>query len=287
LNFFDNLIKLYSDIKFPEEYEELSKIDKHINWYLADNTNQYITATKSNNIHILELDIKNAFTTICNAWFDKESDFIQKLNKLQDKKAKNIFIATSLKNTEYLKRLNMICKMIIMGIIFKIGKAQILELKKDGAVIICDSEFADQIKHIENINDEFIQFIISNQFIIKINEYESYIRSNKTSYFWDKNELITKGTYKYIPIKLLEIQKKILLHDKIDQKRLLKIYSRPYFEIIRLNNLNEILENYYKCSNNKYLNSNGKYITKLKDTIIEPRLYLQIFIFPIILSTKI
>lgn len=286
MDFFNELLELYSQIDFPDEYKELSKIDKAISWYLADSTNQYITATKSNKLNILELDIKNAFTTICNVWFDPESDFIKELNKLQEKKSRNIFIATNLKNTEYLKQLNMICKMIIMGILCESGTIQLLELKKDGAIIVCDSETTQKLQNLADNNSNFIQFILNNQFQIKVNEYETYIRCNKTSHFWNGSELETKGTYKYAPQKLIEIQRKILCRENIDHERLLQIFSKTYFDIVIINNLNEVLKEYFLCNNKKYLGSDGKYVDNLKNTIIDPRRYLKTFIYPIILATK-
>jgi len=286
MDFFNELFNLYSKIDFPEDYKELSKVDKAISWYLADSSNQYITSSQTNNNYILEVDIKNAFTTICNVWFDQKSDFIKELNKLQDKKARNIFIATNLKETEYLKQLNTICKMIIMGILFEIGEIQLLELKKDGAVITCNQDTYNRLNQLKNIDKKFINFI-SKDFIIKVDRHLKYIRCNKTSYFWNGSDIIIKGMYKYIPLKLLENQKKIFLNEKIDSENLLKIYSKKYFEIIEMNYLKDLLKDYYICSNNKYLTFDGKYNSKLKDSIIDPKNYLKMFLYPIILSTKI
>jgi len=114
---FQDLLKLYSKLSVPEQYLEISKVDKAISWYLGDSSNQYVTLSKSINNNIIELDIRQAFTTICKCLFEPESDFIVELNKIQDKKSRNIFIATSLVNSEYLRLLNIICKVIIMGIL--------------------------------------------------------------------------------------------------------------------------------------------------------------------------
>jgi hypothetical protein len=87
---------------------EISKVDKAISWYYGDASNQYITLTKSENNNIIEIDIRQAFTTICRCLFEPDSDFIIEMNKIQDKKSRNIFIATNLVNSEYLRVLNII-----------------------------------------------------------------------------------------------------------------------------------------------------------------------------------
>jgi serine/threonine protein kinase len=286
MSFFEDLVELYSKIDFPEEYQDISKIDKAISWYYADQLKQLISATKSSTYSILELDIKNAFTTICNCWFDKESDFLKELNKIEEKKGRNIFIATNLRNTEYLHQLNMICKMIIFGVIFENGDAQILELKKDGAIIICDNKTENNLFNLSDSESELTKFILSNQFTIKSDRYVKYLRSNKTSYFWDGKELIVKGIYKYAPKKLAEIQKKLFNNEEIDHDNVLHIYSKDYFDIVVLNNLDNILDNYYLCTNGKYLTIDYKYESKLKNAIIDPKMYLKTFLYPILLSTK-
>lgn len=284
--FFEDLIELYSKIEFPEEYHDISKIDKSISWYYADQVKQIITTSKSSMYSILELDIKNAFTTICNCWFDKESDFIKELNKLEEKKSRNIFIAINLKNTEYLHQLNMICKMIIFGIIFENGEAQILELKKDGAILVCDNETKDKLSNLKESSKYLTKFIMENDFKIKCDEYLMYVRTNKTSYLWNGNDLIIKGMYKYCPPKLSDLQKKICCGEEIDQNKLVHIYSKKYLDIAIINNLDNILNNYYLCSNNKYLTVDNKYEGKLKEAIIEPKNYLKTFLYPILLATK-
>ena len=43
-SFYFTLLDYYSKLDIPKEYEELSKIDKYINWYLADSTNNFISS---------------------------------------------------------------------------------------------------------------------------------------------------------------------------------------------------------------------------------------------------
>jgi hypothetical protein len=288
MNFFQELLKSYSTIKFPEQYLEISKVDKAISWYYGDASNQYITLTKSENNNIIEIDIRQAFTTICRCLFEPDSDFIIEMNKIQDKKSRNIFIATNLVNSEYLRVLNIICKVIIMGVLFETQDIILLELKKDGATISCDDETLSKLLSIhEKPLGDFSKSIIDKSFQFHFTQYDKYIRSNKTSYFWDGNVLEIKGTYKHIPPKLNEIQTKILQEEYDDFQDLLKIYSKQYFNIASINNLTKILKEYYLCNNERYLADNGKYVTKLNNENIDPRNYLKTFIYPIILSTKI
>jgi len=211
------------------------------------------------------------------------------MNQIEDKKARNIFIATSLVNTEYLRLLNIISKVITIGSLFEIGEITLLELKKDGAIISCDD---DTLNKLLNINEKisqniFIKFVLSHNFTFRITEINRYIRSNRTSYFWDGKELIIKDTYKYSPIHIKELQKHLIQQEElIDFRNILKIYSKQYFEICTINHLNEVLNEYYLCDNKRYLAENGKYVVKLSDNI-NPRNYIKTFIYPIILSTKL
>jgi hypothetical protein len=288
MNFFQDLLKIYSAIKFPEQYLEISKVDKAINWYYGDAANQYITLTKTENNNIIEIDIRQAFTAICKCLFEPDSDFIIEMNKIQDKKSRNIFIATSLVNSEYLRVLNIICKVIIMGVLFESSEIILLELKKDGATISCDDETLVRLMNIhEHPLGDFSKMVIDNNFQFHFTQYDKYIRSNRTSYFWDGNTLDVKGTYKHVPPKLNEVQKKILEEEFNDFQEILKIYSKQYFTILTTNNLMKLLKEYYLCGNERYLADSGKYVTKLNNSDISPRNYLKTFIYPIVLSTKI
>jgi hypothetical protein len=287
--FFEELLNKYSKIKIPEQYEEVSKVDKHVSWYLADTTNQYITITKSTNINILEIDIRQAFTSICRQLFDSTDEFIIQMNQIEDKKSRNIFIATSLVNTEYLHQLNIISKIIICGVIFDIGNITLLELKKDGATISCDDNTLNTILNIneKSTQDNFINFVLNHDFIFHTTQYDKYIRSNKTTYFLTGNNIIVKGIYKHSPEYIKEIQNNILRNNNINFNEILKIYSEQYLEILLSNNLNELLEKYYICENKRYLTNSGKYVVKSTDEDICARNYIKIFIYPIILSMKL
>jgi len=284
--FFDTLLQLYSNINFPNQYTELSKIDRAISWYYGDSTEQYVTLSKTKNNNIIEIDISQAFPTICRCIFKPDDDFIINMNKIQDKKTRNIFISTSLVNTEYLRILNIICKMIIMGVLFEFEDVILMELKKDGAIISCNDETLVKLLNIhKSQSNKFSKMLIENNFHFHFIEYDKYIRSNRTSYFWSDNELKIKGMFKHVPKKLMEIQKNILEEVSVDYQKLIHIYSERYFKIVTINNLTQILKDYYLCNNNRYLTDTNKYM--VKTDMINPRNYIKTFLFPIILSTKI
>lgn len=289
--FIDDLLNKYSKISFPEEYKEISKIDKSISWYFADSSQQFITLTDSSISKIIELDIKQAFTSICKCLFDGNTQFIKEMNAIEDKKSRNIYIATHL-NSDQLRWLNIISKIIIMGVTFEANKDNnilLLELKKDGVVISCDSEINNTINKLTNGEPigEFTEYIFNNNFKISLDYHMKYIRCNRTSYFWSGQNLTIKGQYKYCPIKIYELQNKILKEEDVDFSNYEKIFSQNYFNILVTNNLNEVLKDYYLCNNNKYLSQEGKYIQILKEDNISSRNYLKTFIYPIMLSTKL
>ncbi len=289
MKFFEDLLNKYSKIKFPEQYKEVAKADKHVSWYLADTTNQFITVSKSTNINIIDIDIRQAFTSICRCLFNSTDDFIIQMNKIEDKKSRNIFIATSLVNTEYLHLLNIISKIIVCGAIFEIGNTTLIELKKDGATVSCDD---DTLNKLLNINekpsqDNFINFILSHNFEFHMTQHERYVRSNRTSYFLTGNDIIVKGIYKHVPGYIKQLQKDILLNNFEDFREVLKIYSKQYLNILLSNNLNELLNEYYICDNKRYLADDGKYIIRPKDGNVDARNYMKTFIYPLVLSMKL
>ena len=81
MKFFEDLLNKYSKINFPTQYEEVAKADKHVSWYLADSTNQFITVSKNTNINIIDIDIRQAFTSICRCLFNSTDDFIIQIER--------------------------------------------------------------------------------------------------------------------------------------------------------------------------------------------------------------
>ncbi|MFW6219572.1 MAG: hypothetical protein ACOC33_01885 [bacterium] len=294
MNFYNELIKHYSRISFPEQYLKICQIDGPISWYFADDSDQFISVDGiGDNQKLIEIDIKSAFPTICRNLLSKDyPDFIKQMDSINDKKQRNIFIATTLKDTPYLRQLNTISKLIISGYIFDISNNStvlLLELKKDGCIVFMDYEQYDEILH--NKNKPFINFLLSNGFNFHIDTYLKYLRSDKTTTVLKESnndyELIIKGIYKYLPSYIIDINKAILCDENPDLDQLNKIYSIDYYNIIKRNNLSDLLENYYICSNNCVLNNMGKYEKIKISNNIYPRLYLEKFIHPVLLGQKL
>lgn len=281
-NFFNHIFNIYSKIKILKKNKNFFKLDT-IYYYLADEINSSVQAS-----NLYEIDIKSAFPSICQYLFENEKDFLDKLNNLKDKKLeRNIFISTTLKNTEYLKQLNLISKMIISSILMDADlNANVFELKKDGIL------YSGQ--NIEN-RPLYNYFVNELNFNIHIKKIDIYYRFQKTSHYYqkDENQLVIKGVYKDRPDFLIDILKQILsssfMYNKNDEifDTLLKIYSKKYFKIIQINNLDEVFRKYYVCTNNKYLNNDFKYERiKMIHTInnIQPQNYLKLFIYPFLIN---
>lgn len=285
VDFYGNLLDLYYSIKFPKEYDDLSKINKHISWYFADQEKSLVTSTNRNNQLILEVDITSAFTTICLNLYDHNSEFIKNIKILTDKRERNKYIAINLKG-EKLKLLNIICKIIILGIIFdtndeyEIEDIQILELKKDGIVLTCSIQTYNRLININNIDRYFSHYITKNNFKFHIMKFNSYIRSNKTSYFSNKDNLIIKGSYKYVPIHLKNIILELMnvgLSDNINNLK--KYYNNNYMMLIRQFHFDKFQE-LYMCNEDQILNSEYKYEKYSMKSKINPQLYLKMFVYP-------
>ena len=293
VNFYEEIIKHYLKIKFPKQYMFVCRVDGPNSWYLADYSDQFISVNGiPQNKILLELDIKSAFPTICNALLKNiMPQFLEHMNSITDKKEKNIFIATQLKTTPYLKQLHRLSKLIILGYVFDDMDPEnilLLELKKDGCVILIDDQNYEKLKYKQRL---FSDFLSPFNFIFHDSIYLKYIRSNKTTtVFYEQNnkyDLIIKGQYKYLPQQLFDINKRILSDEHIDFNDLNEIYSLDYYNIIKMNNLIELYQNYYLCSNNKVLESGGNYNKISLNNNINPRTYLEFFVFPILLSEKI
>ncbi len=295
--FYSTLIKNYIEyINPPLQYEDLASIDGPILWYMADHQKNIITTVGNNTNYIIDLDISSAFPTICNSLFNSNSQFIIKLNNLQDKKEKNIFIATNLKG-ENLKQINKICKLIIIGIIFdttnseELEKINILELKKDGCLLTCSKQTLDRLSSLNYSENIFTKFIISNQFNFHIDHYAKYIRSSRTSFMLGKSlnikDFIIKGQYKYVPLKLFEIIFNTMLTGKLNKEKINKIYSEQFFKIIQKNNLKNYLKEYYLTDDNRIIDHIGKYVKYNYNTNVYPESYKKIFIYPTLLTNTI
>jgi len=114
-----------------------------------------------------------------------------------------------------------------------------------------------------------------------------YYRANRTSVFFNQDELTIKGRYKYMPKRMKEIILKIsgLLYENI--RELKEIYSANYLKVCQYNGLTEILDDYFICDNDCVINSEGNYVKYNHTVEIDPMVYLLIFIYPAILATKL
>jgi len=294
-NFYNETIKYYSRINFPKQYIDVCRLDGPIAWYFADATKQFVAVNGVPDDRILlEIDIKSAFPTICNSLLKPiYPAFVDKMNQITDKKERNIFIATQLKETPYLKQLNLLCKLIILGFIFSCQDTTnilLLELKKDGCVVLVNNDVYDDFLY--NNDNHFRKFIANAGFKFEFTQYLKYMRCNRTSIFFhmdttNEYELVLKGAYKYMPPYLEQINKQILSNQNINTEELDRIYNSDYLNIIKQNNLVELLNSYYVCYNNMVLNYKNKYESFKRTTIINPRQYLEIFTFPVLLSEKL
>ena len=211
--FYKQLLDLYMNIKIPIQYQILASIDGPIMFYQANQNNQFISSNFKNlSNYIIEIDITASFPSICQQLY-KNTDFLNQLNSIKEKKSKNIFISTTLDNIE-LKKLNLLSKLIVCGIVFDNKYSDsilIYELKKDSLVLSCDHKAYKYFQDLINSNlvntFPFTNFIISNNFKFHISEYLYYLRTNTTSFFYYDNTLDIKGTFKYIPQELKNILK--------------------------------------------------------------------------------
>lgn len=301
--FYNNLLGLYSNLKFPPQYQELSTIDKYITYYLADDGDQYISARQHSGNYVVELDIKSAFPTICRNLFGLESKFVKKMDSIEEKKGKLIYIATTLKESgDYLIHINIMCKIIVLGVLFELCDQEILvlELKKDGLLFTCKKESLDKLKNLLPIyesgrfvslgdsafaNYPLTKYLIDCGFVFHLKEFQTYYRCQKTSVYYENDEVTFKGKYKYLPNKIRSTVLDVLRLKDLNINEILEKYSSKYFRICQLNGLLEILEEYYICENDCILDRNGNYVkyTNLVET--EPRIYLTTFIYPAKLST--
>jgi hypothetical protein len=286
----NKLIRLYSRVsRFPSGYKEVFTIGSPMRWILADIRDQYISIyKKSSEDKIFDIDIASCFPTVCNFLFkDTNPKFLEDIAAQPSKLSKNILIANTLKETPYLKILNMVSKAIILGFVFDrqdSNDISLLEFEKDGCLI-----YSNNFSYYKCIADgvcdtPFLEFINEIGFKFKIIEYEYYIRCNNTSWFWsDINKLRIKGMYKHIPKVMQKFYNDVFNNYKIDIEVYTNIYNKISLKFIQENNLQTILQNNYFCGeDNKILNEKGKYEKySWRLSHIDPVLYQKTFMFPV------
>lgn len=273
-SFFGDIFKIYSQIPVRKENQLFYKLDKMF-YYLADSEKSKVCFR-----NIYEIDISAAFPTICKFLFKEEKTFLEKINSLMNNKLeRNIFIATTLKDTEYLKQLNTISKMIISSILMDADpNAIVLELKKDGIVYSGEPVTSGKL----------YQYFSQMGFSIKSQKIQFYLRCQKTSHFFNPpDQLQIKGFLKDRPEFLYHTLINILNNNDVDYASLNSIYSKKFFKIIQLNNLDELFLKYFVCNNSKYLTYNFHYerIKSLHNILnLTAKNYLKVFIYPFYLE---
>ena len=289
MKFYQQLIKLYGQLSINKKYERIAPINKNINWYKADE-NKSLIGYRSNSDEqiILEIDIREAYPTLCHCCFPEEKEFLKKIDNIDEKLKKNIFLTNILKQREdVLKSFARMCKIIIFGIIISeltnTDDFELLEIKKDSCLLICNSYQKEKLMNLENSNDEFSKFIINNNFKFHITLYKFYMRHSKTSFFLTKDNLWKlKGNYKLIPEELQNIILRIVEGENVNLEDIKKIYTLTYFKIIKIFNLNKLLNKFYVCDQ-KILGITGKYEKVTYKVKVDPSLYLKLFITPVLI----
>lgn len=272
-NQFNEIVNLYSIVT---KGVPINKMGPPFSYYYSDSINSNIISND-----LIEIDIKAAFPTILNIILG-DCSFTREMMRIQDKKARNIFIAISLKNGKEnvsLYDLNLYCKIIILGYTYSCYEnINILEYKKDG-ILICAVK--------KNLTNEILELFDGIQFHEK--KINTYLRFNKTSIYQESEMLSYKGIYKSLPLYIKTIVEKFIIGGLIYDKNLLyeikKIYSELYFQILLQNHIQDKIKEYYEFHNQNYLTSSGKLETKLKNS--SPISYLQNIIYPILTLLRV
>jgi hypothetical protein len=253
INYFENKNQLKTQIK-----------DK-LSFYHADDLNSRILTND-----LIYIDIVSAFPSICNIIFREDKEFINKLNSIEVKLEKNIFISTNL-NSDNLKLLNYLCKVLILNYTeVNYEVINVIEYVKDG--IIIDGYKKDNIE-IENIK-------------FKTDNIQYYSRFSKTSFYKykNKNDVIVKGNFKNPPPYINDILFDLIFnkHDYYNKEfyNLKIIYSDIFSNILRTNGFFDLVKYYYSFDNKYFINNSGGRINNLKE--LKPENTLRFFIFPLL-----
>lgn len=286
MEFYQDLLKLYGRLKIPKQYEDISMLNKNISWYLSDVDKTLVGYKENPDQFILEIDISGAYPALCHVCFPNKVEFLNKLDSINDKLQKNIFLTNTLKQNEnVLKSFARMCKGIIFGLVIDIvgDEFDLLEIKKDSCLILCNQKQKDLLINLEKTENEFSRFILNNNFNFHIEFYKFYMRHSKTSFFLTQNNSWKlKGNYQLIPQELKNIMTDIVDDNYSKTEELKKIYSINYFKIVKLFGLNKLLEKFYICDK-KILTVSGKYEKFNFKTKVNPNLYLKLFINPILI----
>lgn len=259
---------------FEEYYNDLTNelkdniynLDENIyNYYYSDFINSKLIVN-----NLIYIDIKAAFPTICNLIYDPNSEFIKKLNSIENKLEKNIFISTNLSHDELIL-LNKNCKIILFNYVLNnYENITIFEYQKDGILFKGDKTIPTFSK-INNLNIKF-----------HIKPVDLYLRFQKTSIYITSSIITIKGYYKNPPKYIENIILPIIFKDEYDLKlkNLIKNYNEDYLNVCKKLYLYDEIK-YYYCFNNKYyLDINGKRKTNID--LLNSYSILRFFLYPIL-----
>lgn len=277
MNVYNKIVDLF--IKLTKG-ESIAMIGPPFYYYHADEINTDIIIQDVHNS-----DIKSAYPTCCKILFGKDNDFVKQIFSKTDKKDRNIFIATSLKDYErqtgvnYINEITLMSKLLIFCYVFTFyNNISILEYAKDGMHIAGNKneEFnKDQLEFIEIMKEYEIQY--------HDDPIDLYLRFNKTSIYKTEKEIIIKGKYKDLPKCIFDIIQKFF-EGHFYNYQLLSIiqenYSEIMFNIVYNSNIKDYVDYLYTFENNKYLNSQGDLVPNISE--INPKAYLFNIIYPIL-----
>jgi hypothetical protein len=255
-------------------------------FYKADYLKSNVLAT-----NILEIDIASAFPNICKMLLG-HCEFVSKIFDIDNKIERNIFISTELTKGNYkisISDLNNWSKIIIFGYVFSLyNNIDVLEFKKDSLLFK-----AIQKPSHSDFDIQFIDWLLLNDLKFHINKIDTYIRINKTSFYYDRNRIITKGFYKNVPNELNNIILGIIngriLYDNVALNKIKNMYSDLFLNILVKSGLTEYISNYFSFDG-KFITHDGKLVIAKTyidiPSICSPFSYLQFIIFPIISLLK-
>ena len=278
MNITNKIVELFINLT---KGESIATIGPPFSYYYSDITNNDIIIENCYNI-----DIRSAFPTICKLLFGINHPFVQKIYLKTDKKERNIFISTTLKeydrknNYNFLSDITLLSKLLIFCYAFTYyNNISILEYVKDGMYIAGNKN--------NTYNSDQLEFInITKEYDIQYHDdlIPLYLRFNKTSlYYKEDKQIIIKGKYKGLPQGIFDIINKFI-DGHIYNIKLLKIiqehYSELMFNIIYNGRISEYLKYLYEFENKKYLNDEGEFISNISE--INPKSYLFNIIYPIL-----
>lgn len=257
--------------ELTDKDDRLYNIGEVFNYYYAESVKSNILARS-----LIKIDIKAAFPTLCNLIFENDKEFLNKLNSIDDKLERNIFISNTLKNrTEknYLIELNNYSKIVVFAYIFNnYDDITVFEFQKDGVLFSGTKVFDKKIK-LKNILEKYFKF--------HIDKVDMYLRFEKTSLYY--NQLSTKiefkGMLKSPPIKLQKIITEVISNPYKNLNFLKEIYNDEYLDVCIKLHIHESLNEYFKF-NNYFLNIFGERVKDVRESwSFAP---MKFFLYPII-----